>query len=131
MKSITFCLMFQHTSVGRAELSLIKAFSESFGSFRYFLIDFIVIFSQLIFNQYVGTIAFLGIFVVNQWVIECVNVSGSLPDSRMHKYGRVDPDNVFVQQHHAVPPVFLDIILQFNAHLTVVIHSAQSVVDIA
>ena len=28
----------------------------------------------------------------------------SLPDSRMHKYGRVDPDNVFVQQHHAVPP---------------------------
>mgnify|MGYP002508248121 CR=1 FL=1 len=86
-------------------LSLIKAFSESFGSFRYFLIDFIVIFSQLIFNQYVGTIAFLGIFVVNQWVIECVNVSGSLPDSRMHKYGRVDPDNVFVQQHHAVPPV--------------------------
>ena len=34
------------------------------------------------------------------------------------------PDNVFVQQHHAVPPVFLNVVFQFNAHLTVVIHSA-------
>ena len=124
VKCVTFCLMLQYTSVGRTELSLIKRFAESLGSFRYFFIDFIVILSQLIFDQHVSTITFLRVFIVNQRVIECVYVSGSLPDSRMHKDGRVDTDNVLVQQHHAVPPVFLDVIFQFNAHLTVVIHSA-------
>ena len=124
MKRIAFCLMFQHTSVGRTELSLIKGFTESLGRFCYFLIDFIVIFSQLIFNQYVSTITFFRIFIVNQGVIECVYVSGSLPDSRMHKDGRVDTDNVFVQQYHTVPPIFINVVFQFNAHLTVVIYSA-------
>ena len=124
VKSVAFCLMLQHTSVSRTELSLIKRFAESLGSFRYFFINFIVILCQLIFDQHVSTITFFRVFIVNQRVIECVYVSGSLPDSRVHKDGRVDTDNVLVQQHHAVPPVFLDVIFQFNAHLTVVIHSA-------
>jgi len=124
MKRISLSLMFQYTSVSRTELSLIKRFTELLGSFRYFFIDFIVILCQLIFNQYIGTITFFRVFIVNQRVIECVYVSGSLPDSRVHKDGRVDTDNVFVQQHHAVPPIFLNVVLQFNAHLTVVIHSA-------
>jgi len=130
VKRIAFSLMLQHTCIGAAELCFIKSFSKLFGGFGNFLVDFIIVFSQLVLNQNIGTIAFLRVAVVNQGVIESVNVSRCLPDSRVHKNCRIDTHDIFVQQHHALPPILFDVILQLHSHLTVIIDSTQSVINI-
>ena len=130
MKRITLSLMFKDTAICTAKLCLIKSITKLFSSLSYFFIHFIVVLSQLVFDKYVCTITFFRIFVINQWVIECINVSGSLPDSGVHKDCRVNAYNILVQQYHAVPPVFLNIIFEFNSHLAVVVYSSQSVVNI-
>ena len=56
----------------------------------------------------------LGILVVDQRVVESVDVAGGFPGGRMHEDGRVDADDVVVQRRHELPPVFLDIILEFK-----------------
>ena len=131
MQGITFSLVFQYATVCATELCFIKRLSETLGSFGNFFIDLIVVLCKLVFNQYIGTITLLGITVVNQRVIECVYVSGSLPDGGVHKDSGVDADNIFVQQHHALPPVLFNVVFQFHTHLTVVIHCSQSIVDVA
>ena len=131
VQCITLCLMLKNTPIGAAELSFVESFTKSFGSFGHLFINLIIVLSQLIFNQHIGTVAFFRVFIINQRIVKCIHMSGSLPDGRVHKDCRVNTDNVFVQQHHAVPPVFFNIVFQFNTHLSVVIHRAQSVVDIA
>ena len=131
VQCVTFSLVFQYATVCATELCFIKRLSETLGSFGNFFIDLIVVLCKLVFNQYIGTITLLGITVVNQRVIECVYVSGSLPDGGVHKDSGVDADNVFVQQHHALPPVLFNVVFQFYTHLTVVIHCSQSIIDVA
>ena len=130
MKGVAFSLMLKDTAVCATELCLIESITEFLGSFSYLFIDLIIVFGKLIFDKHVCTITFFRIFIVNQRIVECINVSGSFPDSRMHKNSGVDADNIFVQQHHAIPPVFLYIIFEFNTHLTIVIHSSQSIINI-
>ena len=122
--------MLQNTTVGATKLSLIKSITESLGSLGHFFVYLLVIFGKLVFNQHIGTITFFRIAVVNQRIIECVHMSGSLPNSRMHKNSRINTYDVLVQQHHTLPPILLDIILQLHSHLTVIVYSAQSVIDI-
>ncbi|MPM82618.1 hypothetical protein SDC9_129680 [bioreactor metagenome] len=103
--------MLKHAAVGRAELLLVKRFAELLSSFGYLFVDFIIVFGKLVFNQYIGTITFLGVFVVNQRIVKCINVARSFPDSWVHKDSRINAHNVFMQQDHTVPPVLLDIVL--------------------
>jgi len=48
----------------------------------------------------------------------------------VHEDGGVDAHDVLVEQHHALPPVLLDVVLQLYAVLAVVIDSTQAIVDI-
>jgi hypothetical protein len=57
-------------------------------------------------------------------------VSGGLPDGGVHEDGGVDAHDVLMEQHHALPPIFLDVVFQFHTILAVVIDSGQTVVNI-
>ena len=57
-------------------------------------------------------------------------MSACLPDSGVHEDGRIDAHDVFVKQHHALPPIFLDVVLEFYTVLSVVIDGCQSIVDV-
>ena len=129
VQRVTLSLVFQYTGVGATELSLVEGVAEFLGGLGYFLIDFFVVLGNLVFNQYVGTVAFLRVTVVNQRVVERVYVSGSLPDGRVHEDSRVDAYDVLVQEHHALPPVLFDIVFQFHTHLSVIVYGTQSVID--
>ena len=129
VQCVAFSLMFQYTRVCAAELSLIKSIAEFLGSLGYFLVDFLVVFGNLIFNQHIGTVTFLRVAVINQRIIERINMSRSLPDGRMHEDSRVKSHDIFMEQHHALPPVLFDIVFQFHTHLTVIVYSSQSIVN--
>jgi len=49
----------------------------------------------------------------------------------VHEDGRIQPDDILIEQHHRVPPVLPDIVLQFNAILAIIINRGQSVIDLA
>ena len=119
---VPLSLVFKHTSVRRTELSFVKSFAELLCSLGHFLIHLLLYLCQVIFDQNIGTISFLGIFVIDQGIIEGIDMAGCFPDSRMHKDSRVDTDYIFVQQRHTVPPVFLYVIFQFYAILSVIVH---------
>ena len=44
--------------------------------------------------------------------------------------GRVDAHDILVKQHHALPPILLDVVFQFHTILTVVIDCGETIVDI-
>ena len=85
MQGITFGLVFQHTTVGTAELSLIESLTKTLGSFGHFFVYLVIVLSKLVLYQHIGTITFLGIAVVNQRVIESIYVSAGFPDGGVHK----------------------------------------------
>ena len=58
-------------------------------------------------------------------------MSTGFPDGGVHEDGAVDAHDVVVKQHHALPPVLLDIILQFYAILSVIIYSTEAIVNFA
>ncbi len=58
-------------------------------------------------------------------------MAGSFPDGGVHKNGRVDSNHIFVEQNHAVPPVFFDVVFQFNSVLSIVVNRAKAVVNFA
>ena len=121
--------MFQYTCVSAAELSFIECITEFLCSFCNFLIDLFVVFSNLVFNQHIGTITFLRVAVIDQRIVERIHVSRSLPDSRMHEDSRINTYDIFMQQYHALPPVLFNVVFQFHTHLSVVIYGSQSIVN--
>ena len=124
MKRIAFLLIFQDARIGAAELFLVKFVAEAFASLGYFFVDFLFVLCNLIFNEHVCAVAFLGVAVVDEGVVESVHVSGSFPNSGVHEDGGVDSDDVLVEEHHGLPPVLFDVVFQFDAVLSVVIDSA-------
>ena len=78
-----------------------------------------------------SAIALLRVLVVNQRVVERIYVTRCLPDSRVHEDSRVDADNIFVQEHHALPPVLLDVVFQFHTHLRIIIYCAEAIINFA
>ena len=123
-------LMLEDTGVRLAELRLVEGVAELLRSLRHFLVYLFLYLRQMIFDQDIGTIAFLRVFVVYQRVVEGIHVSRRFPDGRVHEDGRVDAHHILMQQGHAVPPVFLDIVLQLHTVLSVVIDCAQPVVNL-
>ena len=47
----------------------------------------------------------------------------------MHEDGRVESYDVAVEQHHALPPILLDIVFQLYAVLSVIVDSGQAIID--
>ena len=130
VEGITLLLMFQHAGIGFTELGLIKAVTKLLGSLGYFLVDLLIIFGDLILNQYIRTITLLAVAVINQRVVESIHMSAGLPGCRMHENSRVNTDNILMKQHHALPPILLDVVFQFHTILTIVINRAQTVINI-
>lgn len=57
-------------------------------------------------------------------------MTAGFPHGGVHEDGGVDTHNVAVQQHHALPPILLDVIFQFHAVLAIVVDGGQAVVDV-
>ena len=130
MKSVALLLMLEHTGIGSAEFLLIKGVAELLGGLGNLLVYLLLVLGYLVFDEHVGTITLLGVAVIDKWVVERIDVAGSLPHGRVHEDGGVDTHDIAVHQHHRLPPIFLDIILKLNAVLTVVIHGGETVVNV-
>ena len=48
----------------------------------------------------------------------------------MHKNAGVNSDYVGVETCHSVPPILLDIVLEFYTHLAVIIYGSKSVINL-
>ena len=129
MQCIPLGLMLQHAAIGSAELSLVESLAETLASLLDLLVDLIFNLGELLLDEHIGTIALLRVAVVDERVVECIHMARSLPDCRVHEDGSIDAHDVLVELGHCLPPVALDIVLEFNTVLTVVIDCAQSVID--
>ena len=128
---VPLCLVAEHVRVGCAELRLVERIAETFATLLHLLVVLLLEFCQIILDQDICTVSFLGILVVDQRVVEGAHVARGLPDTGVHEDGGIEAHDVVVQVNHGFPPVFLDIVLHFHAVLAVVIHGAQTVVDLA
>ena len=131
MDLIPLLPVFQYTGIGVAKHLLVETFAEALLRLLHLFLYLVVELRQVILDQHIGAVSFFAFLVVNQRVVERIHMSRCLPDGGVHKDGRVDAHHVLVQQHHAVPPIFLDVVFELHTHLTVVIHSAQPVIDLA
>ena len=114
VQGVALLLVFQHAGVGSTELCLIEGIAKTLGSLGHFLVYLFVILGYLVFDEYVGTIAFLGVAVVDEGVIECVHMSAGFPYRGVHEDGRVNTHDVLVEQHHALPPIRLPVRHRFR-----------------
>ena len=130
MERVALGLQFRNSRAGLQELLLVEGVLEALAGFFHLLLYLLVILRHLVLDEHVGAITFLGVTVVDEWVVEGVDMPGSLPDGGMHEDGGVDADDVLVQQHHALPPIFLDVVFQFHTILAVVIDSGQTIINI-
>ena len=130
MQGIALLLDLEHARRCGKILLFIERLLEALTSLSHFLLDLLIVFCQLILDEHICTIALLRVAVVDEGIVECIDVAAGLPDGRMHEDGAVDAHDVLVEQHHGLPPILLDIVLQFNTILTVVIDGAESVVDL-
>ncbi len=127
---VELSLVLEHTLVGGAELCSVELVAEALAGLFYLLLNLILVLAHLLFDEDIGTIALLRVAIVDEGVVEGVHVSAGLPSGGVHEDSGVDAHDVLVQQHHALPPVLLDVVLQLYAVLSVVIDGGQSVVDI-
>ena len=57
-------------------------------------------------------------------------MTAGFPHGWVHKYAGIDANDIAMEQHHALPPVFFDVVFQLNTILTVVINGCESVVNL-
>jgi hypothetical protein len=63
--------------------------------------------------------------------VEAIPETGRFPDGWVHKNGRINPNDIFVQLNHRFPPILFDVIFQFCAVLSVIVDCRKSVIDFA
>ena len=131
MKLVVLVLMLQHTRIGGTEFGFIKAVAEFLCSLGNLLIYLFFVLAELIFYQHIGSITFLWVTIVNQRVIEGINVAACFPYRRVHEDGRIDTNDVVVEQHHWLPPILFDVVLKLYTVLTIVINRCKTIVYIA
>ncbi|MPM64271.1 hypothetical protein SDC9_111157 [bioreactor metagenome] len=119
---IGLLLVPQNIWVGCTELCLIKCLSEFLAPLLYILFYLLLYLGNIILKQYICTISFLGIFVVNQRIVKSPDMARSLPNFRMHENCRVNPYNVVVKPYHGVPPILLYVVFKLNSQLPVIIN---------
>src|SRR5258708_2660804 len=82
-------------------------------------------------DQMVDAISLLTVFIIDHRITEPIDMATGFPGGRVHKNGGIDPYDILVQLRHALPPMILNIFLHLAAILTVIIYSAQPVIDLA
>ena len=130
MERVAARLIIDHALICGAELRLIKGITKAFARLSHLFFDFFFVFRNLILNQNVGAVAFFAVAVIDQRIVERIDVARSLPYRRVHKDCGVDTYDIFVEQHHTLPPILLNIILQFYAVLSVVVNGSKAIVNI-
>ena len=130
MQSVEMCLVLQYAGVGGAELRLVESVAKTLARFLHLLVDFLLNLCQLFLNEHVGTITFLRVAVIYQRVVESVHVSRCFPHRRVHEDSGIYAHDVLVQEGHRVPPITLDVVLQFHTILAVVVHRRQTVINL-
>ena len=128
---VPFGLFAKDVGVGCSELGLVKGIAETLAALGNFLLDFFLNLTQVILDEDIGTISFLGVFVVDEGVVEGANVARGLPNAGMHEYGGVDTHDILIQAGHRFPPIILDVVLELHAHLPVVINGCKTVINLA
>ncbi len=128
---VNLFLMFKHTGVGGDELLAVEGIAEAFVGLLAFLVDFLFDFGYVVLDEHIGTIAFLGVLVVDEGVVEGIHMAGGFPDAWVHEDGGVDADDVLVVLHHAAPPVLLDVVFEFGTQLAIVVNGGEAVVYFA
>ncbi len=131
MQGVAFALVFEHVRVGLAEHGFVEALAEAFAGLGHFLVYLLVEFGYGVFDEHVGAIAFLGILVVDEGVVESVYVARCLPDGGVHEDGGVNAHDVVVEHGHCFPPVSFDVVFEFYAVLAVVVHGREAVIKLA
>ena len=124
-------LLAQDVGVSGAELSLVETLAETLAALGDLLAYLFLDLAEIVLDEDIGAIALLGVLVIDERVVEGANVTGSLPDARMHKYAGIDAHYILVKARHGVPPILLDIVLEFGAHLSIIVHGGKSVIDLA
>ena len=124
-------LVLHYPGVCAEKLVLVKSISKTFSRLVDFLFNLFLNFSDVIFYEHISPIPFFGIFIIDQRVIEGIDVARGLPGRRVHKNSSVDPNDILIELHHRLPPVFLYVLLEFCPILCVVVNSAQTVVNLA
>ena len=130
MQRILLLFIFQDARIGLTEHLLIELVAKALTGFVNLLLHLLIVLGKLLLDEHICTIALLGVAIVNKRVVERIHMTTCFPDGRMHKNSRIDTHNIFVEQDHRLPPIFLDIILQFHTILTVVIHCSQTIIDV-
>ena len=128
---VHLCLVAEDVRVGLHELGLIKGITELLACLLHLFLYLLLELGDIVLDKDIGTVALLGILVVDKRVIEGPHMSGSLPYLRVHENARVDTHYIFMEPHHGLPPVSLDVVLQLYSHLSVVIHGSEPVIDLA
>ncbi len=121
MDAVASGLDFEHARRGGAVLRLVEAVAEAFTCLFDLFFYFFFEFGDVFFEQYVGAVALFGVFIVDERVVEGAHVAAGLPGAGVHEDGGVDPHDVFPETRHRLPPVGFDVVLEFDAHLAVVV----------
>ena len=130
VQRITLLCQLQYLGRGGTILCLVEVLLETLARLLHLLVYLLIVLGHLVLDEHIGTIALLRVTVVDEGVVESIHMTGSLPGGGVHEDGGIDAHDVLVQQHHALPPVLLDVVLQFHTVLTIVIHGPESVIDI-
>ena len=128
---VIFGLFAQHIGVCSPELGLVKGVSELLFALSHLFFNLFLDLAQVIFDEDIGPVALLGIFVVDEGVVEGSYVSGGLPDARVHENSGVNAHDILIQAGHGLPPIVFDVVFELDTHLAIVINGCQTVVNLA
>ena len=131
MHRIAFGRQLRHARRSLAIFLFVECLAETFAGLSNLFVYLFVLLGEPVFDEYVRAVTFLGVFVVDERVVECAHVARGLPCFRVHEYRGVYAHDIVVQLGHGVPPISFDVVFQLDAHLPVVVHGTQSVVYLA
>ena len=101
-------------------------FCEITGSTTFWALD-IIPFPVLwiTIKQFIGRIASFTLFTIYQRIVKGIYVPRCLPDLGMHENAAVNPNNIFVELGHGLPPDLGYIILECSSQRTIIIYGAK------
>ncbi len=67
--------VFEDTGIGLAEHRFIKAVAKSFCGFSHLLIDFVIEFSDFVFDEHIGAVSLFRVLIVNQRVVKGIDMT--------------------------------------------------------
>ncbi len=88
------------------------------------------VFKACFFKQMIGTVAFIGLEVLYQWVGKTsAGVAAGLPDSRIHKDGSIEAVHIVALGNEVFPPQSFDVVLEQDTIGAVVVGAGEAAVD--